>query len=198
MPKYRDFVYSQIDSGIRIYKYDHHRWVSSVTVPRKIEGLLVTEIGDRAFKKCTILEKISLPDSLQTIGNNAFPRDAIIVRYKTSTQENSTPLLEKIIALKKSGVISEEIVKELEKVEHILKLDIEKLVREIISDVESIIKIQDTPTLESRLIDLLNSVSYNVQISKKNFYAETISPLEAHIKNNVKILAQSRSENESE
>lgn len=82
--------------------------------------------------------------------------------------------------------------------EHILKLDIEKLVREIISDVESIIKIQDTPTLESRLIDLLNSVSSNVQISKKNFYAETISPLEAHIKNNVKILTQSRSENESE
>lgn len=100
--------------------------------------------------------------------------------------------------MKKSSGISEEIVKELEEVERILKLDIEKLVREIISDVETIIKIQDTSTPESKLIDLLNSVSSNVKISKMDFYAEKISPLEAHIKDNVKLLTQGRKNYESE
>ena len=100
--------------------------------------------------------------------------------------------------MKKSSGNSEEIVKELEKGERILKLDIEKLVRDIISDVEYIIKIQDTPTPESKLMDLLNSVSSNVKISKMDCYAEKISPLEAHIKDNVKILTQGRIEYESE
>lgn len=167
----------------------------------------IKKIGENTFWGCTSLKEIHLPASVKKIDTEAFPKHAKIIRYENSTTtpekkiigcDNSTPLLEKIITLKKSRGISEEIVKELEKVECILKLDIEKLVRDIISDVEYIIKIQDTPTLESRLIDLLNSVSSNVQISKKNFYAETISPLEAHIKNNVKILTQSRSENESE
>lgn len=119
------------------------------------------------------------------------------LRKSTRRLSRNTQKLFVTKALKKSICISEEIIKELEKVERILKLDIEKLVREIISYIETIIKIQDTPTPESKLIDLLNSVSSNVKISKGDCYAEKISLIEAHIKDNVKILTQGRSEYES-
>ena len=177
-----------------------------VKIPEKINGSRVTEIGKDAFRNCENLKEIYLPASVKKIDRDAFPNQAKIIRYENSTTppekiigcDNSTPLLEKIIALKKSSGNSEEIVKELEKGERILKLDIEKLVRDIISDVEYIIKIQDNPTPESKLMDLLNSVSSNVKISKMDCYAEKISPLEAHIKDNVKILTQGRIEYESE
>lgn len=44
---------------------------TSVDLPREIDGFRVTAIGDYAFES-TVLEKITLPDSLISIGRSAF------------------------------------------------------------------------------------------------------------------------------
>ena len=44
----------------------------AVTIPRTIEGLPVTAIGDSAFCNCKSLSSISIPDGVTSIGNHAF------------------------------------------------------------------------------------------------------------------------------
>lgn len=65
-----EFTYIEADGEIRITGYLGAD--SKVTVPSTLNGLPVTAIGDKAFKGCAELQKISLPSSLRVIGNNAF------------------------------------------------------------------------------------------------------------------------------
>ncbi len=44
----------------------------SVHIPESIDGIPVTKIAEKAFKDCTLLEEIVLPDSITEIGDYAF------------------------------------------------------------------------------------------------------------------------------
>ena len=46
--------------------------VDVLTIPSKHQGVSVTAIGDAAFKDCQTLVEVSLPDTIETIGNQAF------------------------------------------------------------------------------------------------------------------------------
>ena len=45
---------------------------SVLNIPAKIGDIPVTNIGDSAFRECTNLKEITIPDSLTSIGNSAF------------------------------------------------------------------------------------------------------------------------------
>lgn len=51
---------------------DFDNEVSSVTIPRTIEGLSVTEIGNEAFRDAVMLQSITIPNTVTTIGQDAF------------------------------------------------------------------------------------------------------------------------------
>ena len=70
MPRYGDFEYSRVNSGISIDKYTGS--VSKVTIPEKIIGLPVTFIGKAAFRDCHKLTSIEIPDGVTSIGILAF------------------------------------------------------------------------------------------------------------------------------
>lgn len=48
------------------------RSATSVEIPSEINGMSVTSIGDYAFKYCTILKSVTIPNSVTSIGDYAF------------------------------------------------------------------------------------------------------------------------------
>lgn len=66
-----DYDYSSLDDGtIRITKYTGSD--TTLTVPSEIDGYTVTEIGWYAFMDCRELENVILPESITSIGREAF------------------------------------------------------------------------------------------------------------------------------
>ena len=47
--------------------------VAEVIIPNTFEGYPVTEIGQNAFADCTSLKKLTIPDSIEVVGADAFP-----------------------------------------------------------------------------------------------------------------------------
>lgn len=157
-------------------------------------------IGEEAFEGCNSLKEIHLPDSVQTIGKKAFPDNARIIRYtpKTPTptptaKPNSSTstvqsLPQKIIDLQKIPNVSEEISRELIKLECVLKLnpsnaEVEKLVNEVLDDISLALELQgkiNSPT--AKLVELMNSVSTTAKISIGT------AGLNAQIKNKIRTL----------
>ncbi len=73
---YGDFEYDVLDDGT-VEITDYHRTTNdgstiNVEIPDKINGRIVTGIGDEAFKYCAILTSITIPDGVTSIGSNAF------------------------------------------------------------------------------------------------------------------------------
>lgn len=67
------FVYHLNDSGTGyIVSYSGILTTSELTIPEEYEGLPVTEIAEKGFKRKKNLEKIVIPDSVQAIGSSAF------------------------------------------------------------------------------------------------------------------------------
>ena len=50
----------------------NNRFLKKLTVPKRYQGRMVTQIIDSGFKDCTSLKEISIPDSVASIGRNAF------------------------------------------------------------------------------------------------------------------------------
>ena len=62
---------NELDDGtLEITKYAGNS--ATYVIPGEIDGKKVTEIGDSAFKGCTELTSITIPDGVIGIGNNAF------------------------------------------------------------------------------------------------------------------------------
>lgn len=64
------FTYKEGNGKITITKYIGTD--KKVTIPHKIKGISVIRIGDYAFKNCTSLADITIPNSVKGIGNQAF------------------------------------------------------------------------------------------------------------------------------
>ena len=65
-----NYSYTVNDGKVTITK--HLGTGSHAVIPDKIEGYPVTAIGDDAFANNTTLEKVTLPNSIETIGQRAF------------------------------------------------------------------------------------------------------------------------------
>ncbi|AKB27733.1 Chitin binding protein [Methanosarcina siciliae T4/M] len=65
-----DFTYTSDGSSITITKYIGAGGI--VLIPAEIEGLPVTTIGTSAFRSCSALTTVTIPDSVTTIGASAF------------------------------------------------------------------------------------------------------------------------------
>ncbi|MDE7233871.1 MAG: leucine-rich repeat domain-containing protein, partial [Ruminiclostridium sp.] len=65
-----DFNYSEIDGGIRIDKYTEND--KEVVIPAMIDGKPVTMIGDSALQQNETVESVTIPDSVEVIGERAF------------------------------------------------------------------------------------------------------------------------------
>ena len=63
--------YRMIDGGVEIFT-TNCEGLKKVKIPSRIEGKPVIKISSYAFKNCTLLEEISLPNSLEVIEANAF------------------------------------------------------------------------------------------------------------------------------
>ena len=66
----KDFEYRNNADGITIEKYIGK--AKEVYIPEKIDDRPVTRIGDSAFKLCTKLTKVVIPDGVTVIGKAAF------------------------------------------------------------------------------------------------------------------------------
>ncbi|MDE7120982.1 MAG: leucine-rich repeat domain-containing protein, partial [Oscillospiraceae bacterium] len=63
-------IYEISDDHVMITACD--KKADSVEIPAELDNLPVTEIAESAFAKCTALQKIFIPESVTTIGQNAF------------------------------------------------------------------------------------------------------------------------------
>ena len=68
---YGDLEYSVLDDGT-VEITDYNGIAKTVDIPEKINGKSVTSIGNCAFRYCTSLKSITIPNSVMEIGSSAF------------------------------------------------------------------------------------------------------------------------------
>lgn len=69
---YSDFVWMKNETGDGIVIYGNNGEETEVQIPAEIDGMSVTEIGEKAFYINTFLTEVNLPDSIVKIGKDAF------------------------------------------------------------------------------------------------------------------------------
>ena len=70
MPAETPFDYTTNNGTITITR--HRGAVGAVTIPSAVNGLPVASIGSSAFKYCTNLTSVTIPDGVRSIGVGAF------------------------------------------------------------------------------------------------------------------------------
>ncbi len=70
-----DFTYTIADGSVTITGYNIE--AEKIVIPQSIEGYPVTQIGANAFKKCSGIKEIVLPETLETIGAYAFAQSSL-------------------------------------------------------------------------------------------------------------------------
>ena len=65
-----DFIFEDTSLGIRLIRYTGTE--STVTIPPRVNGKAVTQIGEECFKDCAEIEDVFLPGSLTTLETSAF------------------------------------------------------------------------------------------------------------------------------
>lgn len=68
--QYEDFEYTVIENRVTIVKYTGNYGV--VLIPDRINNIEVTKIGKEAFRDCTFISKVSLPNTLEVLENYCF------------------------------------------------------------------------------------------------------------------------------
>ncbi len=58
------------DNTARIVEYYGSDY--DVSIPKKLDGYTVTEIGAKAFQYCNIIDSVTIPNTVKTIGDGAF------------------------------------------------------------------------------------------------------------------------------
>lgn len=71
------FDYEEVNGQITIKSYIGFDDMDVVVIPDRINGLLVTKIGELAFKNCKNVKEVILPVGLDVIGNGAFQGSGI-------------------------------------------------------------------------------------------------------------------------
>ena len=67
------FSFDETTSGISLYSLEENGdELTTLTIPSEYDGNPVTTISASAFKGCSSLESITIPASVQTIGDEAF------------------------------------------------------------------------------------------------------------------------------
>ena len=66
------FDYEEVDGQITIKSYIGFDDLEGVVIPDRINGLLVTKIGEKAFENCRSIKEVVLPQFLITIEDEAF------------------------------------------------------------------------------------------------------------------------------
>lgn len=66
------YAYTVLDDGASIAITDYYGAQTELTIPAELDGYTVTEIAENTFRDRPELTKITLPDTLQRIGKDAF------------------------------------------------------------------------------------------------------------------------------
>ena len=69
---YSDFVWMKNETGDGIVIYGYNGEETEVQIPAEIDGMSVTEIGEKAFYINSFLIEVNLPDSVAEIGSSTF------------------------------------------------------------------------------------------------------------------------------
>lgn len=67
-----DYLTYKIENGEATITGCDVNATGEITIPDEIEGAKVTRIGNSAFRKCSLLQNITIPDSVTSIGMQAF------------------------------------------------------------------------------------------------------------------------------
>lgn len=88
---YGDFQYEESEDSVAVYSYNGAE--KEVSIPAYIKDKPVTEIKDYAFLLCNSVEKIIVPSTVNTIGENAFSgvsnlKEVVYMPEDTKTEES--------------------------------------------------------------------------------------------------------------
>ena len=67
-----DYTYSILNGKIRITNFNGTGYNGCLTIPEEIDGYLVNEISENAFRNCSLITELIVPDSVTKIGDGAF------------------------------------------------------------------------------------------------------------------------------
>ncbi len=67
-----DYLTYKIENGEATITACDVNATGEITIPDEIDGVKVMKIGNSAFRNCSLLEKITIPDSVTSIGMQAF------------------------------------------------------------------------------------------------------------------------------
>ena len=80
------YLYLNKNTG-EIYACDST--VTEVDIPEEIEGIRITAIGSGAFKNCTALVRVSIPDCVERIVSLAFENCTALKRLRSALPKGS-------------------------------------------------------------------------------------------------------------
>ena len=69
---YQDTIYYTVSATQEVTIKSARSAVTEAVIPAELDGCPVTEIGEYAFKDCTRLKRVVLPDTIRRIGELAF------------------------------------------------------------------------------------------------------------------------------
>ena len=68
-------TFNVMEDHAEVARYEGDDW--TLDIPREIEGVPVTTIANEAFRSCTYLDELALPEGITTIGAAAFAHSGL-------------------------------------------------------------------------------------------------------------------------